>query len=128
MRNLADFLLAAKDRESCGATERALEGARPYSEVDLSGGVVLVIGAEGAGLRPRVAAACDELVSIPMRGKVESLNASAAAAVLLYAIPRALDTRLILCNGLRYIRVDSRYRVTLPSEQTDVPPGEVARH
>jgi 23S rRNA (guanosine2251-2'-O)-methyltransferase len=87
VRNLADFLLAARDRElwCYGA---ALEGARPYTEVDLSGGVVLVIGAEGAGLRPRVAAACDELVSIPMRGKVESLNASAAAAVLLYAIPR----------------------------------------
>lgn len=88
VRNVADFLLAAKERElwCYGA---ALEGARPYTEVDLSGGVVLVIGAEGRGLRPRVAAACDELVTIPMRGRVGSLNASAAAAVLLFAVPRA---------------------------------------
>lgn len=87
VRNLADFLIAAKERElwCYGA---ALENARPYTEVDLSGGVVLVIGAEGRGLRPRVAAACDELVSIPMRGRIASLNASAAAAVLLFAIPR----------------------------------------
>lgn len=87
VRNLADFLLAAKERElwCYGA---AAEDARPYTEVDLSGGVVLVIGAEGTGLRPRVAAACDELIRIPMRGRVESLNASAAAAVLLFAIPR----------------------------------------
>jgi 23S rRNA (guanosine2251-2'-O)-methyltransferase len=48
--------------------------------------VVLVIGAEGRGLRPRVAASCDALVALPQRGRVASLNASAAAAVLLYGI------------------------------------------
>jgi 23S rRNA (guanosine2251-2'-O)-methyltransferase len=47
---------------------------------------VLVIGAEGRGLRPRVAAACDQLVALPLRGHVQSLNASAAAAALLYGI------------------------------------------
>ena len=46
---------------------------------------MLVLGSEGRGLRPRVAAACDALVSIPLRGRIESLSVSAAAAVLLYA-------------------------------------------
>jgi 23S rRNA (guanosine2251-2'-O)-methyltransferase len=45
-----------------------------------------VLGAEGRGLRPRVAAACDDLVALPLRGRIESLNVSAAAAVLMYEI------------------------------------------
>jgi 23S rRNA (guanosine2251-2'-O)-methyltransferase len=49
---------------------------------------VLVLGSEGRGLRPRVARACDVLVSIPVRGKIESLNVSAAAAVLIFAAAR----------------------------------------
>jgi 23S rRNA (guanosine2251-2'-O)-methyltransferase len=56
-----------------------------YDELDWSGPVVLVLGSEGRGLRPRVAAACDALVSIPLRGRIESLSVSAASAVLLYA-------------------------------------------
>jgi 23S rRNA (guanosine2251-2'-O)-methyltransferase len=46
---------------------------------------VLVMGSEGSGLRPRVAAACDALVALPLRGRIESLSVGAAAAVLLYA-------------------------------------------
>ena len=56
-----------------------------YDAVDFTGSVVLVLGSEGRGLRPRVAAACDAIVSIPMRGRIDSLSVSAAAAVLLYA-------------------------------------------
>lgn len=84
VRNLADFLREAK---AAGAwCYGAAAGApTPYDGVDLSGPVVLVLGAEGKGLRPRVAAACDDLLSLPMRGRTESLNVSAAAAVLLYA-------------------------------------------
>jgi 23S rRNA (guanosine2251-2'-O)-methyltransferase len=48
--------------------------------------VVLVLGSEGDGLRPRVAKACDELIALPIMGKVESLGVSAAAAALLYEI------------------------------------------
>jgi 23S rRNA (guanosine2251-2'-O)-methyltransferase len=55
-----------------------------YDEIDYGGGVVLVLGSEGRGLRPRVAAACDAVVSLPLRGRIESLSVSAAAAVLLY--------------------------------------------
>ena len=47
---------------------------------------MLVLGSEGRGLRPRVAEACDELVALPRRGQVESLNVSTAAAALLYGI------------------------------------------
>jgi 23S rRNA (guanosine2251-2'-O)-methyltransferase len=92
VRNLADFLAEAK---AAGAwCYGAAAGAHmPYTAPDWSGAVVLVLGAEGRGLRPRVAAACDELVSLPLRGRVGSLNVSAAAAVLLYEILQArLDT------------------------------------
>ena len=58
-------------------------GPAPW-EVDLSGPVALVIGSEGQGLRRTVAELCHSLVSLPIRGKVGSLNASAAAAVLIY--------------------------------------------
>ena len=54
---------------------------------------MVVLGAEGRGLRPRVATACDELVALPLRGRIESLNVSAAAAILLYEIlQHRLDT------------------------------------
>jgi 23S rRNA (guanosine2251-2'-O)-methyltransferase len=85
VRNLADFLADAKAAGGWvyGA---AAAGATPYDEPDWAGSVVLVLGGEGKGLRPRVAAACDALVALPMRGKVGSLNVNAAAAALLYGI------------------------------------------
>jgi 23S rRNA (guanosine2251-2'-O)-methyltransferase len=46
------------------------------------------MGAEGSGLRPRVRDSCDVLVALPQRGEIESLNVSAAAAVLIYALSR----------------------------------------
>jgi 23S rRNA (guanosine2251-2'-O)-methyltransferase len=85
VRNLADFLGDAKDA-GAWCYGAAAEGGASYLEPDYSGGCVLVIGAEGRGLRPRVAAACDQLVALPLRGHVQSLNASAAAAALLYGI------------------------------------------
>jgi 23S rRNA (guanosine2251-2'-O)-methyltransferase len=57
-------------------------------EVDFRGGTVLVLGAEGKGLRPLVRRTCDGEVSIPLGGQVESLNVSVAAAVLLYEARR----------------------------------------
>lgn len=89
VRNLADFLEAAKGK-GCWSYGAAAGARRSYTEVDWRGGAVIVIGGEGRGLRPRVAAVCDEVVSVPLRGTLDSLNASAAAAVLLYA---ALDAR-----------------------------------
>jgi 23S rRNA (guanosine2251-2'-O)-methyltransferase len=57
-------------------------------QADLSGGSVLVFGAEGRGLRPLVRKTCDAAVSIPLFGRVESLNVSVAAALLLYEARR----------------------------------------
>jgi 23S rRNA (guanosine2251-2'-O)-methyltransferase len=87
VRNVADWLAEAK---GTGAwVNGASAGAeRPYTDVEWSGRAVLVLGSEGSGLRPRVAAACDELISIPMAGRVESLNASVAAAVILFEARR----------------------------------------
>jgi 23S rRNA (guanosine2251-2'-O)-methyltransferase len=92
VRNLADFLADAK-AAGCWCYGAAGEARTPYDRPDYSGGVVIVLGAEGRGLRPRVARACDDLVALPVRGRVASLNVSAAAAVLLYTIlQQRLDT------------------------------------
>lgn len=87
VRNVADWLGEAK---RAGAwVYGAVAGAeRPYTDVDWNGRAVLVLGSEGSGLRPRVADGCDELVSIPVAGRVESLNASVAAAVILFEARR----------------------------------------
>ncbi len=66
----------------------AAESAVPYDRADYGDGAVFVLGAEGRGLRRRVRGACDQVVAIPMRGAVESLNVSTAAAVLLFEAVR----------------------------------------
>ncbi len=113
VRNLADFLgqaraagcwcygaspLSEGEGEGRDASEGKAKGERgqrtvlAYETLDYAGsGVVLVLGSEGGGLRPRVAGACDELIGLPLRGRVESLGVSAAAAALLYGI---LQSRL----------------------------------
>jgi 23S rRNA (guanosine2251-2'-O)-methyltransferase len=60
-------------------------------QADLTGGLALVFGAEGKGVRPLVRRACDGGVSIPLAGSVESLNVSVAAALLLYEARRRRD-------------------------------------
>ncbi len=66
----------------------AAEGKSPLWQTDLKGPVCVVIGSEGDGIGRLVRENCDFLVSIPMKGKVSSLNASAAAAILIYEVLR----------------------------------------
>lgn len=93
VRNLADFLLEAREAGcwSYGASASVAGvhgrgGPVPYTEPDYSGGIVLALGSEGSGLRDRVAGTCDQLVSLPLRGRMESLGVAAAASALLYGI------------------------------------------
>ena len=81
--NLARTLGELKERDIrvIGTSEDA---ERTLYDVDLSGPVALVLGAEGSGLRQLTRRHCDELVRIPMAGAVESLNVSVAAGVCLY--------------------------------------------
>jgi 23S rRNA (guanosine2251-2'-O)-methyltransferase len=88
--NLADFLAAAK-RSGAWVYGAAQDATVRYDRIDYGGRVVLVLGSEGSGLRPRVAASCDELVALPVRGRIESLNVSSAAAALLYGILHLRD-------------------------------------
>jgi 23S rRNA (guanosine2251-2'-O)-methyltransferase len=83
VRNLADWL---GDARGAGFWTWGAEPDAPtaYTEADMREGAVLVLGGEGKGLRPRVAASCDGLLAIPQRGRTASLNVSAAASVLLF--------------------------------------------
>jgi 23S rRNA (guanosine2251-2'-O)-methyltransferase len=83
VRNLADWLAEAKQAGFWIWGADADADAAPWS-TDLTGSTILVLGGEGKGLRPRVAASCDALIALPQRGQVESLNVSAAATALLF--------------------------------------------
>jgi 23S rRNA (guanosine2251-2'-O)-methyltransferase len=91
VRNLADWLAAAKEREGTWVYGAAADASVRYDRPDYGGRVVLVLGSEGRGLRPRVTETCDELVALPNRGQVGSLNVSTAAAALVYGILHLRD-------------------------------------
>jgi 23S rRNA (guanosine2251-2'-O)-methyltransferase len=87
VRNLADWLSKAKEAGFWIWGAEAGADTAPW-DVDLSGSTVIVLGGEGKGIRPRVAAACDGLVGLPLAGLVDSLNVSAAAAALVFEAVR----------------------------------------
>jgi len=60
------------------------EGKRSFTEFDFKLPTAIVIGSEGKGISRLVKENCDEIVSIPMKGRISSLNASVAAAVIMY--------------------------------------------
>ncbi len=83
VRNLADWMAAAQEA-GFWVWGADADGPQPPWRVDLTGPTVIVLGGEGKGLRPRVAASCDGLIALPSLGRVESLNVSAAATALLF--------------------------------------------
>jgi 23S rRNA (guanosine2251-2'-O)-methyltransferase len=85
VRNIADYLDEAK-QAGAWVYGAAAEATTSYDEPDYKGRVVLVLGSEGKGLRPRVAEHCDLLVALPVLGRTESLNVATAAAAILYGI------------------------------------------
>ncbi len=64
-----------------------------YTQADLSGAIVLIVGSEGKGMRRLVKETCDFLIKLPMRGHIESLNASVACGLILYEVWRAREFR-----------------------------------
>jgi len=64
------------------------EGAQDLFSTNLQGNLALVIGSEGKGLRPNIRNHCDALLSIPMAGRINSLNASVAAGIALFEVVR----------------------------------------
>jgi 23S rRNA (guanosine2251-2'-O)-methyltransferase len=85
--NLARYLAEIK-RGDLWSYAAAADAPQTMWQADLTGGVALVFGAEGKGVRPLVRKTCDSAVSIPLAPGVESLNVSVAAAVLLYEARR----------------------------------------
>jgi 23S rRNA (guanosine2251-2'-O)-methyltransferase len=81
-------LLKDLKKEGLWVFGTAADGPTSLYEADLKGPAAIVIGSEGDGMSRLVREQCDFLVSIPMRGRVNSLNASAAAAVVLYEAVR----------------------------------------
>ena len=85
--NLARYLAEVKS-DRLWAYAAAADGESPVWSLDLTGGVALVFGAEGKGVRPLVRRTCDGTVAIPLADGVESLNVSVAAAVTLFEARR----------------------------------------
>ena len=81
--NLVQCLEAMK-KEGVWVVGAVTEGGKAPWDVDLTSGICFVLGGEGEGLRPLVALSCDLLVTLPMKGRLGSVNVSAAAAVLCF--------------------------------------------
>ena len=86
-RNLVDAvrILKASGIRLFGASEKA---AHDYTGADFNCPTAIVMGAEDVGISPKVLRECDDLVSIPMRGSISSLNVSVAAGVMMYEVVR----------------------------------------
>jgi len=89
--NLVQVLKKLKQMDIWVAGVEDAATAQPYHQANLSGALALVIGSEGQGMGRLVKETCDFLVKIPMRGQIESLNASVAGALVLYEVWRARE-------------------------------------
>lgn len=84
--NLVDTIKTLK-KQNIWVYGMEADGA-PYNKADLTAGTAIVVGSEGFGLGRLVRESCDEVLSLPMNGKVNSLNASVSAGILMYEVVR----------------------------------------
>jgi len=92
-RNLSQAISQFKE---AGAWIAGLEGgpdAQPIARVNLDGALGLVVGSEGQGMRSLTRKACDYLIALPMKGRIESLNAAVAGSVALYMALQAREAQ-----------------------------------
>lgn len=87
VRNIS-YLIESLQAEGLWIYALTPAARKSYTALDFRGPVALVLGGEGRGVRPGVLQKCDESASIPMLGRVESLNVSVAAAILMYEVVR----------------------------------------
>lgn len=89
--NLVDTIKTLKKR---GVWVYGMEAdGSPYDKADFSGGTAIVVGSEGFGLGRLVRESCDEVLRLPMNGRVNSLNASVSAGILMYEVVRQRNKR-----------------------------------
>ena len=89
--NISQTIEYLKEKNIWAVGTDSSEGNRSFQKCDLKGAIALVIGSEGEGLGRLVKEKCDFVVTIPMKGKISSLNASVAAAVVMYEVLRQRD-------------------------------------
>lgn len=82
--NIAQTLRELKERNGFWVCGTAAEGSTPYDKADYKGALAIVIGSEGEGMRDSVRKECDFLLSIPMAGRVNSLNGAVAAGIVIF--------------------------------------------
>ncbi len=87
--NLSQALAVLKEKGIWVVGLEGGEGAQPPDKVDLSGPLAVVVGSEAEGMRRLVKDSCDFLLQLPMRGKIDSLNAAVAGSVALYLVWQA---------------------------------------
>jgi 23S rRNA (guanosine2251-2'-O)-methyltransferase len=111
--NLNDAIQKLKD-EGAWVYGADTQGERPFYEADFKRPCVIVIGNEGKGLRRLVKENCDERVSIPMYGKVASLNASVSAAMLLFEVVRQRQWKTGTSSPDPYSQSSTNYYTSSP--------------
>jgi 23S rRNA (guanosine2251-2'-O)-methyltransferase len=82
--NLAQAIKTIKDKQIWVIGLESGPESQPVQNTDLSGPLALVVGSEGEGMRPLVRKSCDQIIHLPMRGRVASLNAAVAGSIALY--------------------------------------------
>jgi 23S rRNA (guanosine2251-2'-O)-methyltransferase len=93
VKNLVDAIGRLKAHDVWVTGLESSPSAQLYHEADLNGSLAVVVGSEGEGLRRLVRERCDFLLRLPMRGQINSLNASVAGSVVLYEVLRQRAAR-----------------------------------